>query len=245
MNDREIDAMLNKAAQARQGDMNAGPVQRIVALIQPSLRPIRPLPSTRKLVGALFLVCMAVALAGAARAGFYGFVKMNLLTRALTFSALIVLILLAATEFAREMIPGSLRRWSPIAFLGVCIAVLSAVFAFLFRDSGMDHFFSAGIRCLFAGLLHAVPVALLSWLVLRRGFPVKPVSAGLAAGTLGGLAGVGLLELHCANFQSAHVLMWHIAIVPLSAIAGGLGAYLIDIFKRERSGHTQRSPQSR
>jgi len=58
------------------------------------------------------------------------------------------------------------------------------------------------------GLLPAVPAGLLSWLVLRRGFPVGAVSAGLAPGMP---AGVEMLELHCPNFEAAHVLVWHMA----------------------------------
>jgi hypothetical protein len=227
VNDRQIDAILNKAAHAPQDeDMSAAPLQRIVASIQLSLHQVRPLPSTRKLVAMLFLMCMVVAVAGAAQMGFYGFAKMNLLTRAITFSALGLLVLLAATEFVHEMIPGSLRHWSPLAQLGICSAALFGVFAVLFREAGMDHFVSAGAKCLLAGLLHAIPSGLLGWLVLRRGFAVKSFSAGLAAGTLGGLTGVALLEMHCANFQFAHVLVWHIAVVPVSAAAGSLVGYL-------------------
>jgi hypothetical protein len=58
-----------------------------------------------------------------------------------------------------------------------------------------------GVVCLSAGLLHAIPAALASWLLLRRGFAVNPVAAGLVAGTLAGLAGVTMLELHCANLK--------------------------------------------
>jgi hypothetical protein len=226
VNDRQIDAILKAAHAPQEEDMSAAPLQRIVASIQPSLDQVRPLRSTRELVGMLFLVCMVVAFAGAAHVGFYGFAKMNLLTRAITFLALGLLVLLAATEFVHEMIPGSLRRLSPVALLGICGVVLVGVFALLFRDPGMDHFVSVGVRCLLAGFLLAVPAGLLSWLVLRRGFAVKLFSAGLAAGTLGGLAGVALLEMHCANFQSAHVLVWHVAVVPVSAVAGGLVGYL-------------------
>jgi hypothetical protein len=70
-------------------------------------------------------------------------------------------------------------------------------------------------------VVHAIPAALLSLWVLRRGFAVNFVSAGMVAGTLGGLAGVTLLELHCPNFQAAHILVWHTAVVVVS---GGLGA---------------------
>ena len=31
-----------------------------------------------------------------------------------------------------------------------------------------------------------------------------------------------MLELHCANFQALHVLVWHTAVVPVSAAAGAL-----------------------
>jgi hypothetical protein len=36
-----------------------------------------------------------------------------------------------------------------------------------------------------------------------------------------------MLELHCQNFQAAHVLVWHIAVVPLSGAAGALVAWAL------------------
>jgi hypothetical protein len=114
------------------------------------------------------------------------------------------------------------------------IVVLVGVFALLFHDYRTEHFVSAGVVCLLTGFLHAVPAALLCWLVLRRGFAVNSVHAALAAGTLAGLAGVGVLELHCANFQATHVLVWHTAVVPLSGAAGALVAWALRF--RARSG---------
>jgi hypothetical protein len=120
--------------------------------------------------------------------------------------------------------------------LGLSSAALLAVFALLFRDYQTHHFISIGIVCLLTGLLHAIPAALFAWLLLRRGFAVNPISAGLVAGVLGGLAGVGMLELHCANFQAAHMLVWHIAVVPLSGAAGALVAWSL----RFRAGSSAR-----
>jgi hypothetical protein len=76
-----------------------------------------------------------------------------------------------------------------------------------------------------AGLLHAIPAALASWLLLRRGFAVNPVAAGLVVGTLAGLAGVSMLELHCKNLEVLHVMLWHTAVIPVSAAAGALVAW--------------------
>jgi len=220
--DREIDEVLKKAAQAPH-KLDPALLKRVAGSIESSLRPVRTLPSTWVLTTGLVLICAVVALAGAARAGFDGIEKMGVWERALIFSTLGIFAWVAGTEFVNEMIPGSRRRIPLGALLGIGSVVLVGVFALLFRDYRTDHFVSAGIVCLLTGLLHAIPAALLSWLVLRRGFAVNSVSAGLAAGTLAGLAGVGMLELHCANFQATHILVWHTAVIPVS---GGAGAFV-------------------
>jgi hypothetical protein len=92
----------------------------------------------------------------------------------------------------------------------------------MFRDYRTDRFVPQGIACLTAGLLHAIPTALASWWLLRRGFAVNSVAAGLVAGTLAGLAGLTMLELHCANFQALHVMLWHTAVLVVSGAAGAL-----------------------
>jgi hypothetical protein len=204
---------------------------------------VRPLPPTWALASALILICAAVALAGAARAGFYGIEKMNMWERALIFPALAILAWVAATEFVSEMIPGSRRRMTSGALLGIGSLALLGLFAVLFRDYRTDHFVTAGIVCLMTGLLHAVPTGLVSWWLLRRGFAVNSVAAGLAGGTLAGLAGVTMLELHCANFQALHVLLWHTAVVPVSGAVGALLARALRL--RADAGGSRARPNNR
>jgi hypothetical protein len=218
--DNEIDGVL-KAAQTPPGP-GAETLARVTQAIRESLQPVRPLPAKWVLTSGLILICAAVALAGAARAGFLGIEKMNPAQYLLIFSALVVFAVAAANAFVNAMIPGSRQRVSIASLLGIGTLMLIVVFAVSFRDYRTDHFFSVGVICLITGLLHAIPAALLSWLLLRRGFAVDAVAAGLAAGTLAGLAGVGVLELHCPNFQAAHVLVWHVAVVPLAAAVGVL-----------------------
>ena len=188
MKDEEIDDVLKETARGEHV-LKAGTLQRVSDSIKTSLRPVRPLPPTWVLASGLVLVCAAVALAGAARAGFYGIEKMDLLERALIFSALAVSAWIAGIGFVKEMVPGSRRRVSPGALLAIVGGLLLGVFAILFRNYQTSDFFSAGIACLLTGLLFAVPTALLAWLFLRRGFAVNPVSAGAVAGTLGGTGG--------------------------------------------------------
>jgi hypothetical protein len=232
VNDREIDDALNEAAGAPD-ELEPALLKRAADSIKSSLRPVRPLPSTPVLAGGLVLVCAAVSAAAAAASGFYGFEKMTMLDRALIFSTLGAVAWLAATEFASAMIPGSRRRISPGTLLGITCVALLGVFVFLFRDYRVEHFVSVGIVCLLTGLLYAIPAGLLSWLVLRRGFAINSVSAGLLAGTLAGLAGVGMLELHCPNFEAPHVLVWHTAVVPISAGLGALVGWALRFRQRD------------
>ncbi len=224
MKDREIDEILDRAARSKHR-VEPALLERVAGAIKSSLQPVPPLPATWVLVAWLVLVCAAVAVAGAARAGFYGIEKLTLLERALIFPALGILAGLAGIEFVGEMIPGSRRRMAPGTLLGIGCLVLVGLFAFLFRDYRTDLFLRAGIACLAMGVLHAVPAALLGWLLLRRGFAVNPIAAGLVVGTFAGLAGVGMLELHCANLQALHILVWHTAVVPVSGAIGALVAW--------------------
>lgn len=230
MSDREMDKILEELAAGSRLEPEL--LERVTDSIKSSMRPVRPLPPTWVLASGPILICAAVALAGAARAGFYGIEKMSVLERALIFPTLGIFVWVAAAEFVSEMIPGSRRRMAPGALLGIGSLALLGLFAVLFRNYRTDHFVSAGIVCLLTGLLHAVPTGLVSWWLLRRGFAVNSVAAGLAGGTLAGLAGVTMLELHCANFQALHVLLWHTAVVPVSGAAGALLAWAL----RSRAG---------
>jgi len=222
--DREIDEILTRTAGAAP-DVDPALLDRVARSMRTSLRPVRPLAPAWVLAGGLTAICAAVAVGGAARLGFHGIENLSVLERALIFPALAILIWLTAAACIGEMTPGSRRRFAPGHLLGAGSLALLAVFAVLFRDYRTERFVSQGVACLTAGLLHAIPAGAAIWLVLRRGFAVNSVAAGLAAGTLAGLAGVGMLELHCANFETFHVMLWHTAVMPISAGAGALLAW--------------------
>jgi len=221
MKDRAIDEILKKKAPALRR-VDSALLDRVSSAVQSCMQPVRPLPPSWLLAGGLILSCASVALAGAARAGFFGVEKLSEIQRAAIFSSLGIFIVLAALACVSAMIPGSRSRVSPEALLGAGSVALLAVFAILFHDYHTNHFVHAGVVCLVTGLVHAVPAAALCWAVLRRGFAVDSIAAGLAGGTLAGLAGVTLLELHCINFQALHILVWHTAVVPVAGIAGAL-----------------------
>jgi len=224
--DEEVDKVLQNASDAP-SEVDPALLKRIAESINTSLRPVRPLSPTWALTGGLAFISVAVAVTAAGFAGFYGIEQLGFWERGLIFSVLGILVWVAGQEFVRQLIPGSRQRLGAGAFLTFVSAALLCVFAVVFRNYHTEHFISAGIACLRTGLLLAIPAALLSWLLLRRGFAVNPVAAGLVGGALAGLCGVTMLELHCANFQAPHVLLWHTAVVPLSAAAGGLVAWAL------------------
>jgi hypothetical protein len=188
------------------------------------MRPVRPLPPTWVLAGGLLLLSGAVALLGAARAGFQGVEALASAARLLIFGTLTLLACAAAAHLVGEWIPGSSRRVSAPALLAVVVAALLGLFALLFHDYRAEPFLAPGLTCLSTGLLHAAPAGLLGWWWLRRGWALDAVAAGLAAGVLAGLAGVTMLELHCTDSHALHILVWHTLVVPASgALGAGVG----------------------
>jgi hypothetical protein len=168
---------------------------------------------------------MVLAVAAASALGLYGIQKLSVAESWSIFTALVIFTWLAARACVGEMTPGgsSVMR-NPAVLLVVVILAWLALDAICFRDYQMDFFVRQGIPCFRAGIVVAIPAGIASWLVLRRGFAVNRNAAGLAAGTLAGLAGLTMLEIHCPNFHAMHIMVWHTAVVPVSALVGALAS---------------------
>lgn len=238
MRDAEIDAALEGAARVPH-EVPAGLLRRIADAIEPTVQPVRPLPPTWVLATGLVAIATAVAVIGAAWSGFQGVRALGPWARLLIFGTLGVLGSLTAAQAVAEWIPGS-RRWlSPGRLLATVIVTLLTAFGVLFHDYQSDHFVSSGLRCLVTGTLYAVPAGLLGGSLLRRGWALDPISAGLVAGVLAGLAGVTMLELHCSNFEAPHLLVWHTVVVPTS---GAIGAAIGWVVRDRRWNRAVRGP---
>jgi hypothetical protein len=224
MNDSEIDKLIERGPQEVDPEL----LGRVTASIGASLRPVRPMPGVWVLVAGLLSISIVMALIYARLLGMYGLHKLSGAEASAIFSVLGIFACLAAMMSVGEMIPGG-RRMNPAMLLVVVMVGWVCLDAVLFRDYDMGAFIRQGYPCLRAGLITAIPAGVGSWLVLRRGFAVNPVSAGLAAGTFAGLAGLVMLELHCPNFRAPHVMVWHTAVLPVSGLMGALVAL---IFRR-------------
>jgi len=213
----KLDQVLARAAAPEPVDPEL--LERISGALLPGLRPVRPIPPVEAMAAGLWLLAAAVATAAAAILGMHGLAKLSGVQALLILAAIALLGGLAASQSVTAMIPGRGRWVNPIALvLGASLALMG-IFAVLFGGYSLHAFVPQGVPCLTAGLSVALPAGAGAWLILRRGFAVDPAAAGLAAGTLAGLAGVTMLELHCPNLRAIHVLVWHVAVIPLSAVA--------------------------
>ncbi len=223
MTPEDIDAILERAAD--ESVVDPAVVERAKRPILASLRPVRPMPPSWVIAAGLLAVLLVTAFLGVASLGAYGVRKLSGMDRAAIFAALGAASCFAAIASAREMRPAGGRRiggW----VLGIATLCMLALFAALFHDYGMQKFVKQGIPCLAAGSLFAAVAAIGITIILRRGFVLNTATAGLAAGTLAGLAGLTVLELHCVILNAMHIMVWHVAVVVLSATAG----YLIGRF---------------
>lgn len=219
MRDEDIDNILKRAAEAGP-DVDPALLDRISMSIGSRAQPVEELPANWILAGGLILICAAVALAGGMLLGLGGVHKMGATQIVLVFGALGLFVALCATACVAEAVPASRRLVSPGLLTISGAVLLGVIFALVFPDYHMEEFLRQGVKCLAAGLGYAVPAAGLTWLLLRRGYAVNPAAAGLARGTLAGLAGVTMLELHCPNFEAPHVVVWHLAVLAISAAVG-------------------------
>jgi hypothetical protein len=221
MTPREIDRLIENAAQRPDGPETAA-LDRITQALAGSLHPVRPLPPTWLLAASLVAMIAAIAVLGAAGAGFSGFVRLTAPQSAAIFLTLSGIACLAAAGSAASMTPGARRILDPAILLVTGILAPLGVFALVFHDYSLGRFVPQGMACLKVGLLDAVPAGVLAAVILRRGYAVSRAAAGVASGTLAGLAGLTMLELHCPNFRAPHVMLWHVAPVPLGALVGWL-----------------------
>jgi hypothetical protein len=151
---------------------------------------------------------------------------------ALVFSALLGTAMMAAVALAREM-----RRLPECVWLlrsRHCKCAVPHRLRGTLRGTECKNFVAEGIPCLVAGISVSLPTAVAIALILRRGFILDWTKAGTVAGTLAGLAGLGMLELHCANLKAIHVMAWHVAVVIMSGMAGFAMGWAADRFRRRK-----------
>ncbi len=193
-------------------------IERVEGRLLSDLRPVRPLASAGVFTLGFLGLFTLFAIASASILGLRGFHVLSSGQRGLIYLTLLASAWLASSACARELRPSGLRMGTlSLVLSGLFFPVL---FALMFHGYGSRNFVAEGVPCLVAGLCVSIPTALVIALLLRRGFVMEWRMAGLAAGTLSGLTGLAMLELHCPNLKAIHIIVWHVAVVIVSALLG-------------------------
>ena len=184
------------------------------------LQAVRPLAPARYLFTAFTTGFVFVVALGVYRMGTFALAVMSPLQAVVMLGALAAGAGLLAYSLAHQMAPGSRHRISPrLLLVGILISLMVAI-AVLFHFQHERNFWANGWACLRAGTPFGVLAAVPFWLVLRRGAILSPTLTGAATGLLAGLVGTSVLEIHCPNLDAWHILVSHVGVAMLCALAG-------------------------
>jgi hypothetical protein len=184
------------------------------------LRPVRPVGPARYFFLAFVGIFVSIVALGVYRMGAFAIAVMTPLQTATILGALAVSTGLLAYSLVQQMIPGSRHRIPP-RLLPVAITIsLTIVMAVLFQFQHERHFWASAWACIRAGTPFGVLAAAPLWLMLRRGAILFPSMTGAGAGLFAGLIGTSLLEIHCPNLDASHILVSHLGVAILCALAG-------------------------
>lgn len=195
-------------------------VRELEQRIAQDLEPVKPLPPPA-FFGALFaLVFVAAVALGVVLLRPVGLKLMNSWTAAAILGALALSVGLLILTLTRQMIPGSRYRVPPAPLPIAVLSALTLLLGALFPFYTLPHFWKSGFTCLAIGLGFAAPAGLAFFRLLHRGALMSPRLTGATAGLLAGLVGTSVLEIHCPLLEASHIVIWHMAVPVLTALAG-------------------------
>ena len=224
MTDRDLDRLW----ESRKVELGPGRANQIANGLAGNLTPVRPLPPAGLLTTAFALISAALVLLGGLALGDSALLRMDLTTAVFTFAALAASVCLLGFALSGEMAPGS-RRLAPPWMLALGILLGTALlFTALFPFQEERSFWLHAWRCLRVGLAAGALGAALFWLILRHGAMLHRRTSGALSGLLGGLTGAAILEVHCPNFDNAHILVGHWGAAAVGAGLGWLAGVIAD-----------------
>jgi hypothetical protein len=190
----------------------------------------------RYLFGALVSIFIFIVALGVYRMGALGIAVMTPVQTAAILSSLVICIGSLAYSLVHQMVPGSRHRITP-TLLPVAITIsLTIAIAVLFQFQREQNFWESAWGCIRAGAPIGALAAVPFWMVLRRGAILSPGVTGAVTGLFAGLVGTSVLEIHCPNLNGWHILVSHLGVAIMCALAGlvvGLAAEVKGVNHKE------------
>ncbi len=222
--------------------------QRIVGELTSDLKPVKPLPSvlcsTLQFLGVFVLLMAGLVAMWTLR----GLIHPPVWQVVVMFAVCLAGASLVAISLARQMRPAARPVLPERSLMIVLGAILLGGVALLFPWNQLgagavssSTFFAQSWSCFWPGVTMAVPVAVLLWMVARRGVSYSLTGAGAALGALGGLFALAALSLSCANHDALHLLVSHVGVLAASAVTGALIGRLASRFSGHPSSNAHRA----
>jgi hypothetical protein len=238
MNRREVtQGQLDQLIDAQElPPLPADRLKRIESALISDLRPVRPMASDAVYVGAFAGIFIGVCIVSCYLiAGRDGWEALNNLQRPVVFIPLLWIASLLAFSLVRQMRPAAkYMRITALFAAGVFVLLIASV-ALIFHPVNEAAFAHDSLVCFRAGMMFAIPTAILFGIVLWRGAALSPALTGATAGGLAGLAGLTVLEIHCPNMNVYHIVVAHLSVVVVCALAGFIFSSVT--FSRPWSNH--------
>jgi len=211
-------------------------LKQIESAVIADLRPVRPLASDAVYVGALAGIFIAVCIVSCYLiAGRDGWEALSNLQRPVVFIPLLAIASLLAFSLVRQMRPAAKYVRITALLATAVFLLLTASVALIFQSIPETAFAHDSLVCFRAGMMFAIPTAILFGIVLWRGAALSPALTGATAGGLAGLAGLAVLEIHCPNMNVYHIVVAHLSVVVICALAGFIFSSVT--FTRRWSNH--------
>jgi hypothetical protein len=231
----EIDRILAQAAdRALPPGAGRDAKKRVERAILNDLQPVRPLAPAWVFAVVFAVLFAAISVGVASVLGMHGIRALSPDQRFLIFPALLAAAWFAAVGCAREMRPAAGSHLGARTLI-LSASVFTSLFSLIFHGYSTQNFVPEGVPCLVIGLGVSISAGLVIFYILRRGCLMDWSMAGLAAGVLSGLTGLGMLELDCPNLKAIHVLTWHVTVLVGSGLLGYTGGWFADYFGRVES----------
>jgi hypothetical protein len=204
-------------------------LQQIVGGIAINLRPVSPVAPAGHFFGGIAGIFGSIVALCVYRMGATAIAVMTPLETVAILSALAVSTGLLAYSLVHQMIPGSPHRISPRLLPVGIVVLLTIVIGVLFQFQHEQNFWGHAWPCIRAGTPIGVLAAVPFWLILRRGAILFPAITGATTGLLAGLVGTSVLEIHCPNLDAWHILISHLGVAMLCALAGLIVGLAVEI----------------
>jgi hypothetical protein len=194
-----------------------------------------PLPPSWMFVLAFTLIFIGLSFLGISYLGSGGWTILMPGQRIAVFVTLAASAALLAFSLARQMVPGEKSLLRPGLLPVAIFVLLSLVVTGVYQVRTEHNSLRSGEMCLKAGAPYAIPAAFDFWLILTRGTILSPQVVGAITGMLAGLVSTTVLEVRCQDLNFWHILVWHVGIALVGAIAGVVITTVGQIF-RHRMG---------